>query len=270
MKTAAILVVYSKAFADTAIQVFLTMIRRIDPDAVVIVVNNNELLKLELTPFEGLICLQGDNVLHEFGAWQRGLERLHDLPGFSDLQTLVFANDTFCHYRAMGVLEQAAFVDAAKRAARTSRGVACGEVSYGPDRAFHEFLGARMNRWIATYLFTLNRPALEGIAWKIHPELSDVEHWAPCGLTEEEFFSSEMDDGLRHRFCAWLFGRGDLPRWRRSAPLSAENHTSMKGKAHAMVCELMLAARLMKSGSKIKSVFRQPLIYMLRRLLSRY
>jgi hypothetical protein len=270
MKTAAILVVYSKAFADTAIQVFLNMIRRIDESAVVIVVNNNELLELDLTHVEGLVCLQGSNVLHEFGAWQQGLDRLRVSPGFSELRSVVFANDTFCHYRAMGALEQAAFIDASKRSARASQGIACGEVSYGPARAFHEFLGVQVNRWIATYFFTLNRPALEGISWRIHPDISEVECWAPCGPTEEEFFSPEMDDGLRHRFCAWLFGRGDLPRWRRAAPLNPENRQAMRGKAHAMVCELVLAVTLLKSGSKIKSVFRHPIIYLGRRIFGRF
>lgn len=267
MTTAAILVVYSEAFADTAIQVFTDLVRRIDPQAQLIVVNNNA--RLQLKPYDHVRVLSGSNELHEFGAWQTGIDHLRQQAGVAALRTLVLANDTFCHYRAMGALEQGAFVRATRATARTHRAAACGELSYAPNDQAFGILGVRMSRWIATYLFALNRSALEALDWQIHPGLAEVARWAPCGPTEDSFFSQEMEAGLRQRFGGWLFGRDGLPRWRRWAPLSPENHAQMRGKAHAMVCELLLTARLLQRGARLRSMFHLPLIYPLRRLLQR-
>jgi hypothetical protein len=172
MNTAGILVVYSEAFADTAIRLFAWMVRRVDREAKIVVLSNNRLLRLK--SYEGVTVLETSNHLHEFGAWQTGLDHVRGLPDAHGLQSVIFANDTFCHYRHMGVLEQAAFLQGAVDVARSAAPVACGDLASLPDRAAYNFDGTRMKSWIATYFFALNRRALEGISWRMHPPIEDV------------------------------------------------------------------------------------------------
>ena len=267
MKTAAILVVYTEAFADTSIQLFVQMVRRIDAGAAIVVVNNHP--SLQCSAVEGVTVLRGHNVLHEFGAWQTGLDHLVATHGRSAWQGMILANDTYCHYRPMGALEQAAFVRGARKALATTQPEAHGELAYSPGRRPYVHTGVTTNCWIATYLFVISRAAMDALNWKLHPSLQEVERWAPCGDTEEDFFSAQMDAGLRHHFCAWLFGREQLPRWRRWAPLNAGNHARMQGKAHALVCEQYISLEILRAGGRLRSVFHDPWIQVHRQLLAR-
>jgi hypothetical protein len=267
MNTAGILVVYSEAFADTAIRLFAWMVRRVDREAAVVVLSNNQALRLK--HYDGVTVLQTSNFLHEFGAWQTGLDHVRGLPGADQLRSVIFANDTFCHYRPMGVLEQAAFLQGAVNGARAATPAACGDLALLPDRAPYTFDGTRMKEWIATYFFAVNRRALEGIGWRMHPPVEDVMRSVPGGLDEDRFFSAELDPRLRQHFCAWLFGSTKIPTWRRSRALDADNHDMMVGKAHMLICEQDLSARLLRCGTKIHSVLHARWIYLIKNLLLR-
>jgi hypothetical protein len=267
MKTAGILVVYSEAFADTAIRLFARMVRRVDANATVVVVNNNE--RLRLGSYDGVTVLTSSNFLHEFGAWQNGLDHVRSLSDASALQAVVLANDTFCHYRPMGALEQAAFLQGARSCARTSTPAACGDLAPLPDRQPFQFAGVTMQEWIATYFFTLNRAALEGIGWSLHPAMHEVDGWVPGGLDEAQFFAADLEPRLRQHWSAWLFGSASLPTWRRSQALSPSTQAMMLGKAHALVCEMDLSARLLRCGTKIRSVLHALPIYFIKNLLLR-
>ncbi len=267
MNTAGILVVYSEAFADTAIRLFARMVRRVDPNATVVVMCNNRALHLK--PYEGVTVLETSNFLHEFGAWQSGLEHVRGLAGAELLQSVVFANDTFCHYRPMGVLEQAAFLQGAVDAARSKVPLACGDLALLPDRAPYDYVGTRMSNWIATYFFALNRSALEGIGWRLHPGVEEIRRLVPGGVDEAAFFAPELDARLRHHFRAWLFGSDAIPTWRRSHPLKPDNCAMMMGKADMLICEQDLSARLLRCGTTIRSVLHTRWIYVLKNLLVR-
>lgn len=267
MKTAAILVLYTEAFADTAVQVFARMVRRVDAGCRVIIVSNNPWIKLEAAG--GVTLLQGDNKLHEFGAWQIGLDHLRSEAAMASLDLVWFANDTFCHYRSMGAMEQAAFVRSARAVARAGGAEACGELALSPWRKRYNFDGVEMDRWIATYLFALNRHALDAIGWCLRPQLEQVERWAPCGPSEAEFFAPEMAPLISKHFCNWLFGPPGKMRWRRAAPLSPANHALMQGKAHALVCEQILSAELVRGHTRLRSVFHTLPMRVLRKLLAR-
>lgn len=267
MNTAGILVVYSEAFVDTAIHRFTDLVRRIDPTAEVVVVSNNPRLRPAVRP--GVTVLPGSNVLHEFGAWQTGLDHLRGLAGAAALRGVVLANDTFCHYRFMGALEQAAFARAARRSLARRTSDANGDLAYLPSRRPYRFDGVELPAWIATYLFTLNRAALDSIGWTLQPPLAQIERWAPCGPREDAFFASDLDADLSHHFQAWLFGRPPLPGWRRCAPLHEGNHALMQDKARMLICEQLLTANLLRQGGRVWSVFDQPAIYLAQRVLAR-
>jgi hypothetical protein len=267
MNTAGILVVYSEAFADTAIRLFAWMVRRVDPGAAIVVMSNN--MALQLKNYDGVTVLQTSNFLHEFGAWQSGLDHVRGLPGAQLLQSVIFANDTFCHYRAMGVLEQAAFLQGAVDCARAATPAGCGDLALLPDRSFYNFDGTRMREWIATYFFALNRRALEGIHWRMHPPVEDVRRWVPGGLDEAAFFAADLDQRLRDHFCAWLFGSTEIPTWRRSSSLDEGNREMMVFKAYMLICEQDLSARLLRCGTKLHSVLHARWIYILKNLLLR-
>ncbi len=267
MHTAGILVVYSEAFADTAIRLFAQMVRRVDPGAAIVVMCNNTALRLK--PYEGVTVLQTRNFLHEFGAWQSGLEHVRGLAGAQLLRSVIFANDTFCHYRPMGILEQAAFLQGAVDAARSKLPTACGDLALLPDRASYDYAGTRMTAWIATYFFALNRPALDGIGWRMHPTVEEIRRWVPGGADEAAFFAPDLDSRLQHHFRAWLFGSDEIPTWRRSHPLDADNRAMMTGKADMLICEQDLSARLLRCGTRIRSVLHARWIYVLKNLLVR-
>ncbi|MDB5893960.1 MAG: hypothetical protein JWQ88_1491 [Rhodoferax sp.] len=264
--TAAILVVYSDEFAGPALARFQAIVQRVDRHARLVVVTNNRQLKLAVPP--GVTLLQGNNVLHEFGAWQTGLDHLRAQPDFDGIDAVIFGNDTFCHHRRMGRIEALAFSLGSARVAKARKAMACGELStFGETFSFRD---VALRKWICTYLFTLNRNALTALDWKVHASMEEIMAWVPGGTDEDRFFAPAMDATLREHLVAWLFGRPGMPQWRKGAALTAANAEAMRAKAFAIMSEKILTTSLMKSGVEIVSVFHQPAIYAARWVLFKY
>jgi hypothetical protein len=265
-RTAAILVVYSDEFAGPALQRFQALIRRVDRRCQLVVVTNNRHLKVSMPA--GVTLLQGNNVLHEFGAWQTGLDHLRRQPDFDGIDAVIFGNDTFCHHRRMGRLETLAFAMGSAKVARSRAAMACGELStFGEEFTFRD---VALRKWICTYLFTLNRDALARLDWKVHASMEEIRSWVPGGIVEDSFYAPHMNVTLREHLVAWLFGRAGMPQWRKGAPLTAANAEAMQAKAFAIISEKILTTSLMKAGVQIVSVFHQPAIYAARWTVFKY
>lgn len=241
------------------------MLRKVDKNGIFIVVNNNPNLVVPVS--DDVVLLSGDNILHEFGAWQLGLDYLNGLANRVNLSCVIFGNDTFCHHRQMGAVEKFSFSRSFTMAKREVRPFASGEVtSYGGSFVLD---GVSANGWICTYLFSINRAALDLLNWRIHEAYTEVKKWVPGGNDEASFFRSTMDESLKSHLTGWLFGRPGLPRWYRSEPLQESNEKFFCDKALTIMCEKLLTVRLMRSDVNIYSVFEPWLIAGVRRLSSR-
>jgi len=228
-------------------------------------VNNNPNLLVPVS--DDVVLLSGDNILHEFGAWQLGLDYLSGLPDRVNLSCVIFGNDTFCHHRQMGPVEKFSFSRSFAMAKCETRPLASGELaSYGGSFVLD---GISANGWICTYLFSINGAALDLLNWRIHDAYKEVKKWVPGGNDEASFFRSTMDESLKSHLTGWLFGRPGHPRWYRSESLQESNKNFFTDKALTIMCEKLLTARLMRNNIKIYSVFAPGLIACMRRWSSR-
>ena len=208
--------------------------------------------------------LAGDNALHEFSAWQTGLDHCRAQGLDRDARLHVFANDTFCHHRVFGGFQLWAFRRAFRHLARRR----------GPGFAGETFALAEPVRldgqvfpaWVSTYLFAVNRPGLAALGNRIATPRTELDLYVRGGPDEAAFFSDRVPENLRLHLRGWLFEPEIRPRWRRSAALGPGNAAMMAAKARAIISEKLLAARATAGGVTIHGVYRVFVVRVVRRL----
>lgn len=256
MNVIGLLVTYSPQYFQAAIDNFATLIGDISHDGKIFVINNNPIISVNDSRVFNVIS--GDNILHEFGAWQKGLDLILSFEKIPSDTLVVFGNDTLCHHRAFHSIERHAFARAFRKAARTSTPVLSGQQS-----TFHHTFRlqeAEIRSWVCTYLFAANGPLLESLDRTVCSHTLDLSVLVPGGEFEEDFFSHTLDPVLRQHLTAWLFGRPGFDKWRQSSPLSRSNANAMRQKAFSIMNEKLLTARSVRAGAKIADPLRSPSI----------
>lgn len=182
-----------------------------------------------------------DNDGQEFGAYQRGLDVL--LEGERP-DWVVFMNDTIgTHSRVpSGVLKR---LCQALSNPQSTLPIAVGIVD-GCERSM-QIDGCRGHRWIRTHTLALNDVALCVLEGRIRSV--EVDPLISGGDSEESFFAAKCDPSLKLRLSSWLFQPDGRFKWYRAAPLTADNCSSMAGKARAILQELYLSFRLESSSA---------------------
>lgn len=246
---AGVLVTYSPALAAHAIPRFARLMAALDEKAILLVVNNHPTSQNKTFP--SMVNLKGTNRWMEFGGWQEALDAARRIAGPDGLESVVFANDTFCAHRPMGAFEEFAFRQAVRKMMKHSGASAAGQISR-TETPF-ELDGVSMSEWICTYLFALNKRALNAIDWKIHLPDGVPEKWLRGGHIAENFFGPELDAALTAHLRAWLFEPHKPSAWYQAESLTAANAEMFERKARSIIFEKHLSARLMAAGARIFS-----------------
>lgn len=257
-----ILVFYSESYRDRALAEFRALLAGFGQPFVLLALSNNP--DLDLSGAEGCRVLPGDNAVHEFTAWQAGLDHCRDQGLDRDARLYVLANDTFCHHRSFGGFEAWVFGSAFRRLLRRRAAAFAGE-TFGlaePVRVD----GRAIPAWVSTYLFALNRAGMERLGWQVAMPRAELDAYVAGGTEAGSFFTDRLSENLRRHLCGWLFEPETRPRWRRSAALDAANAGMMAAKARAIVSEKLLSARAAAAGVRIEGVYRPFRVRLLRRL----
>ena len=251
-----VLVEFGQQHERAVLDLLMPTLHRLFPAAIVrvAVVDNSLSTDLELQIEPGMDRISGDNVLHEFSGWDRGiawLERRY-APGFESM--FVLANDTVAradkHDRVRDI--------PGDRATAASHRALVGWIDEYPRQV--ELFGLPLRQWIDTSfvlaahgtlapLRPLARPLDDGLVfadWKrIFREPSPLsENYR--GYLKTYFFGEGSDDRLEHG-------------WYGQTPLTAGNFETFKAKLRCVFCEHLLSARARADGISLVDIRPTPL-----------
>lgn len=257
-----ILLLYYQPFSAEATRRFADLLRSVDKDSVLVIVENQKIERSDTTMLNTHV-IAGNNTLHEFSGWQVGLDycKRHDLIPHSGI--LVFANDTFCHHNKFGPISEWAFVHSFKLLLKDSRKLSLtGEVH--PCGSVFSIDGQNFSQWVSTYLFAMTVSLSE----KVQPLTTplNLEQFFTHQVSLDGFLTGPLNDNLKRHLVNYLFGVRGSAKWYAAAPLSVDNMPRFVSKAKSILCEMHLSATTLSFGGELASVFKSRFIRQARRL----
>ncbi|HEY3043212.1 MAG TPA: hypothetical protein VGJ39_04270 [Vicinamibacterales bacterium] len=206
------------------------------------------------TPFSDVDRVSGDNTMHEFSGWDRGIAWLQQRYAPAPESILVLANDTIVradkHDRVRDM--------PADRAAAASCGALVGWIDEYPRTV--ELFGLVLRQWIDTSLVLAEWRTLAALRPLARPPADDVfaDDWR--AIFREP---SPLTDNYRAYLRTYFFGdRGDGEfdhGWYAQEPLSAHNFEAFKLKLRCVFCEHLLSARARARGIPLVDIRPTPL-----------
>jgi hypothetical protein len=204
---------------------------------------------------EGLHRVNGDNALHEFSGWDRGIAWLDRRYGPAAGSMFVLANDTVVrsdkHDRVRDI--------PADRVAAAARGALVGWIEEYPRTV--QLFGLPLRQWVDTSLLLAERrtlAALGPLARPIPEEQLFVDDWRrvfrePSPLSENYraylkayFFGERTEEGFEHA-------------WYAREAVSHDNFEAFKIKLRCVFCEHLLSARARQSTIPLVDIRPTPL-----------
>lgn len=199
---------------------------------------------------KGSVHLRNDNQLHEFGAWQQGVDFLETDSEFENA-ALLLVNDTFCHHHDFGFWTFFAVA------------LSCIQVSYGDSPRVSGFISTSSDKifinntafqyWISTYLFAVSASALTELRRRIVPVNFDENEFL-CELDSEPLglINNDQHRTLKDKIESWLTLSGSsTPKWRRAEVLTRETHPRLRCKARSIILEFLFQSRCMSGSIEI-------------------
>jgi len=251
-----ILVVYYPKYAKKAIFNFNKFMIETFPNSEVIIVNNNENLNLAKNH------IKGDNTNFEFSGWDSGLENII----IEDEDLIVFANDTFCNLESWNYLNKIRYIKSFKKLDKSSEYLVCGEISKFPGT--YEIDKYNANFWVRTNIFAMKGKVIRLIN-KLSMEITALN--SIVGLNDKKdnllWKNKIVGDSLKNRINDWVFPKNGQFGWYGAKNASPERKLK---KAHSVINEKWLSARLSYNEIKIIDCSQNKLIKFYRRLRSKY
>ena len=251
------LVEFGRANEQAALALLIPMLRRVFPGATVrgAVIDNALAGDAEFDVDEGLQRLSGDNTLHEFSGWDRGIAWLERRYAPAPHSIFVLANDTVVrgdkHDRVRDL--------PADRAAAAARGALVGWVDEYPRPV--DLFGCSLRQWVDTSLVLSEYrtlAALGPLARPVDDDLVFADDWRrifrePSPLSENYraylktyFFGERTDREFEHS-------------WYAQEPVTASNADAFKLKLRCVFCEHLLSARARALGIPLVDIRPQAL-----------
>jgi hypothetical protein len=252
-----VLVEFGREREQAALHLLTTTLHRLFPTARVrlLIVDNAADNQYEAEIGPDLYHVGGDNSLHEFSGWDRGIAWLHTRWAPANDSIVVLANDTVAR---ADKLERIRDVPA-DRAAAARQGALVGWIDEFP-RTF-ELFGFSLRQWIDTSLVIAERQTLAALSPFARP-LSDTQLFADDWrrVFREP---SPLSENYRGYLKAYFFGEptagGFEHSWYAQEPLSEENFDAFKMKLRCVFCEHLLSARARARGIALVDIRLQPL-----------
>lgn len=252
-----VLVELGQTHEQAALDLLIPTLHRVFPDALVrgAVVDNAMVVDAEATIGDGVVRVSGDNTLHEFSGWDRGMAWLQQRHAPAPDSIVVLANDTVVRDnkrdRVRGL--------PADRTAEAARGSLVGWIDEYPRTV--TLFGHGLRQWVDTSLVLATRRILAALAPLARPVADDAvfdEDWRrifrePSPLSENYraylktyFFGDRLDPEFEHG-------------WYAQASLTERNFEAFKCKLRCVFCEHLLSARARAQGIPLADIRPQAL-----------
>ncbi|MCH8844963.1 MAG: hypothetical protein IID61_18545 [SAR324 cluster bacterium] len=199
--------------------------------------------------------LSGDNSLHDFSAWDKGVRWLHRVYDPLPQSVFVFANDTFHRSYGSEYLELFRPIDVQPA---THNNQLVGYCDAYPDEI--ELFGVRLRRWVRTSLFMLNYKTLTRL---LPIGLHDIGEKV-FSMDSDKYFndSAPLSENYKRYLRTWLFGESFSDssfreQWHRQSKLTEENITDFKLKTLCIISEHYFSGRAQKLRIPIYDVRKQ-------------
>jgi hypothetical protein len=252
-----VLAEFGQTREQPSLELLLPTLRCLFPDAIVrgAVVDNSLTGDAEEAIGDGLARLSGDNTLHEFSGWDRGIAWLEQRRAPSPDSIFVLANDTVVREdkrdRVRGLP-----VD---RAAEAARGSLVGWVDEYPRTV--NLFGHGLRQWVDTSLVLTTRRTLTALAPLARPVADDVVFDDDWRRVFRE--PSPLSENYRTYLNTYFLGAAADPefdhRWYAQEPLTADRFDAFKRKLQCVFCEHLLSARARALGIPLVDIRPQPL-----------
>lgn len=255
-----ILVVYYPDYLDDALRGILRFARLLALEFRVIVVNNNAELKIA-PPLQDVSVLNGSNLFEEFSGWEEGLRHTKS---FSDTNLFVFANDTFSRHRPWTPNLSYRFQTLCRNAIRSQTPILGGEMnSFSKE---FSILGITTHAWISTYMFAMNRGAIEALNFSLFPPTEVLERALRAIDADELFEIFDYSPELTEHVTNWLQPKDTSTGWYGATTLNA---TTRIRKLKAISFEKYLSAKAAHAGVTLDSIDNSLLNKMFHKLQAR-
>jgi len=252
-----VLVEFGRAREQAALDRLVPTVRRIFPDATLrtAIVDNAEGGLRESAIEDAVHRIGGDNSMHEFSGWDRGIAWMESRYAPPPDATFVLANDTVArsdkHDRVVNI--------PAERAAAAARGALVGWIDEYPRPV--ELFGASVRQWIDTSLLIAGRGTLD----RLRPLARPLDDDSVFGDNRQNFFRepSPLSPNYRDYLSTYFFGerRDDQFRhgWYAQEPVTPVNADAFKAKLRCVFCEHLLGARARAARIPLVDIRPEPL-----------
>lgn len=246
-----LLLLYSESYSNSALRQFETLLHRITPNYMMVVILNQP---LDLPDFRStrVRFIHGDNRLREFSGWDKGLRYCRESGLLSQCGMVIFANDTFCHHNKFGPISRFLFSSTFKKIMRRPESLAlAGEVH--SDCTTYSILGKKFSSWVSTYLFGMSHSLIQTLE-QVSPDFQ-LDVFFGVRLSPEDFFQGSLNNALKVKLARWLFGHEGRSKWYGAELPTQENRAHLISKAKSIICEMYLSASVVQIPGQLISVF---------------
>nr|WP_283131127.1 hypothetical protein [Enterovibrio norvegicus] len=192
--------------------------------------------------------INGSNASWEFSAWDEGLKFIMTNYKIDERDTLIFANDTFCHHRSFTRFDEYCFTHSVKRYLNDD--VVIGHIDKSPFPLLVK--GIKVEKWISTFLFTAKYKTIKRTLPFSQCHIDDVE------FKDGKISISRCDEKFNEYITNWLCNS-----WYKSG---SQNKELIRNKAKAIVNEKCFSGRLKENSVDIISVYTESWMIYFRRL----
>ncbi|KQN63728.1 hypothetical protein ASF13_19330 [Erwinia sp. Leaf53] len=204
-----IILVYYDKYRDSAIEKFDCLLKSINEDYKIIIVNN----AINYDKSNYLINeIEGKNVHWEFSGWDEGIK---SLGGLKDDDVIILANDTFCHHNKWDYFTKLFFSRGFRSVYNKNLKTPGVFLSGTTDTFWQTFsiLDKKSSLWASTYLFLITSKLLKEMGGKVSIEEDDLDRLVKPDGDKAVLFGGEISENLQRHISKWMFPKDETEGW---------------------------------------------------------
>ncbi|WP_241647872.1 hypothetical protein [Rosenbergiella metrosideri] len=241
-----IILVYYPKYYLRAISEFKNFLNSISMDNKIIIVTNNQ--KLFKVGYEDEIWVMGNNINWDFSGWDSGAETISDK--LQEKDSIIFANDTFCHHNPWGKFEKLSaaltFKYNYKLNKLTPKPILSGHVLTF-DQNF-DILGNKSNVWVSTYLFMVSFKLFEILDKKISIEEKLLSQSVNYSNSDQSLKWENISPNLQEHINEWMFPKNIRNGWYNN---DCDDIQIKIRKIKTIINEKYIAAKCSSAGGRV-------------------
>ncbi|WP_142503318.1 hypothetical protein [Klebsiella sp. 2680] len=198
-----IILIYYENYADKSIHEFYDLLKKIEPDSKLIVINNSS--NKFSNNFDVVI---GNNKNWEFSGWDVGLSTIEDINS-SDI--FIFCNDTFCHHNPWNENIKRKFIRTFSNVIKENNRHAFIGIAGTTDSVWKEFSieDKTFSHWISSYLFLMTGSLLEKMGGSICIDENTLDNYVKLDRLNHLRWNECISSDLQLHLTGWMYGNGN-------------------------------------------------------------